>query len=147
MKNKSVLRNYEKAAKNVIEAFLLKHEYDDDGKVIEYTLIENDFSVIEFADYYVSLSDMIYDIANDVEQSKFFEWYDYCLDKALNGYNYVNYRSYLKGYRVKERGLLMQTIRNIKNNIARIYWKLKFNLYTKHSKSWKDMCNSLSEFK
>lgn len=147
MKSKSVLKNYEKAAKNVIELFLLKHEYEDDGKIIEYTLIENDFSVIEFADYYVSLSDMIYDIANDVEKSKFFEWYDYSLNKALDGYGYVNYRSYLKGYRVKKRSLFLQAVRDSKNKILRIYWNIKFNFYTKHTKRWKDMCNSLSEFK
>ena len=50
-------------------------------------------------EYYVDFLDIKFDLEEEIEDGEFTEWYHYSLDEVLEGRNYINYQSYLKGAR------------------------------------------------
>lgn len=127
MKKQSVLNDYDKICRKIVEEFLIKHDFVEDGKVYDFDPIsKNDWSIIEICDYYLSITDILYDLRNNVPSKYFFEWYNYSLEWTLDGYKGVNYRSYLMGYRHKKRNTWNEFKYKANNYLHRLWYNVKY---------------------
>lgn len=84
---------YKKAVTAYRKAFEKKHDL-----TFEYWVCYEVGTVAAFdlGTYYIDFQDMKYDIDNDIEKSKFFEWYDYTLDAHYKNEPIINYKTFLK---------------------------------------------------
>lgn len=80
------------------EHFLRKHGFFDDETGEYYDWCYNDVgSCLEVSDYFISFDEVRYDIDNNVPKERYFEYYDYALEKASeDGGKLCNYASFLK---------------------------------------------------
>ena len=83
-----------------VRAFCERHEIDN----IEYE-IENDYvwvgsdpgSIACISDMYISMSDLRYDVDNNINPEYFTKWYWTAVERAELGIKYMNYESFCKG--------------------------------------------------
>jgi hypothetical protein len=123
----TIFNNYDKYSRMIVEEFLKKHDFVEDDNVMEFNRIsDSDWSVIEISDYFLNISDIIYDLRNDIDKEKFFEWYDYALEWSCDGYPHVNYNSYLMGFRHKKRNKWQEFMYKSKNKLLSLYYYLKY---------------------
>ena len=127
---KNVIKNYDSSLDDLIKAFLIKQGYteDDDGKIaLEYEFISEDApDIVCVSDWFINISDIYYDMSHNVEAGKIFEWQDYNLSYGTNGYRYVNYRSYLLGYRHKNRTKFQDVVYYTKEWLERKWFYLRY---------------------
>ena len=88
---KTLKEQFNEITKEYVSLFSKKHDIEFDGWIGD-----NVGEIAFFADYFVDFEDIRYDIDNDIEEKKFFEWYDMEIDLALAGKPTVNYRNFLK---------------------------------------------------
>lgn len=127
---KNVVKNYDSSLDDLIKAFLIKQGYteDDEGKIaLEYEFISEDApDIVCVSDWFINISDIYYDMAHNIEAGKIFEWQDYNLSYGANGYRYVNYRSYLLGYRHKKRTKFQDVVYYTKEWLERKWFYLRY---------------------
>ena len=120
-KNKTIdqlTADYNNTVRALIDKFLIKMGYEENGVPFEYECIkENLYNLIFVGDLFISLDDIIYDLFNDVPKGTFIKWYDYNLGMTLSGYHSINYHSYLCGYRHTKRSKYREFIYRQKNRI------------------------------
>lgn len=68
---------------------------DKDGNY--YWIGNHPGGLIEISDMFVSMSDILYDIDNDVPKDQYYDWYWKSVDRAEMGIKYMNYPSYCMG--------------------------------------------------
>lgn len=85
----------DKILKDYIYAFEKKH-----GREFEFAVSDDLTGIISFGDiYYLDITNIIYDIDNDLPVNLIFEWLEYIVDNHAN-YDYsINLKSYAKGIR------------------------------------------------
>ncbi len=59
-------------------------------------------TVALFDDYFIDFDNIRYDLETEAPKAKFFEWYDFALERKATNETNVNYYSYLKGFRGKD---------------------------------------------
>ena len=97
--------NYINACNDYVQAFVKKQGY-------EFTeWVANDVGGIAvfIEQYFLNLSDIIYDIEHNCRKGLIFEWQDFNTDRAMkkkswftrwkSSVSYVNYNSYFMGFR------------------------------------------------
>lgn len=95
MKTEKLKKDYEKACMNYIKAFEKKHEV-----YFEFWIANRVGEVASFGDIFTfHFSDVKFDIDNNAEKGKIFEWHEYCLEIYRKKERFVNYQSYLMGAR------------------------------------------------
>lgn len=98
---------WDKLCNKYLAAFCEKHGLDLDDA---YWVRSEPGTVAAIGDYFVGIDEMRYDIDNNIEESRFFEWYYYTLDiREIEGeyhmmQNYkeftnVSFESYCEGFR------------------------------------------------
>lgn len=95
-KKLKVLAAYDKAANNIVKLFCDKHEYDIDDMDVTGTA----WNIINIADYYLSLEDIMLDIIHD--RDDIHEWYSQTLDRGLENKQTMNFISWIRGLRYDE---------------------------------------------
>ena len=83
-----------------VRAFCERHEIEN----IEYE-IENDYiwvgsdpgTIACISDMYISMSDLRYDVDNNINPEYFTKWYWTSVERAELGIQYMNYESFCKG--------------------------------------------------
>ena len=82
--------------KQYIVLFSNKHEV-----LMDFEINRDLLDVLCFGDYYLHITDIIFDIDNNVNKELFFAWYSDTLDFTMeNGIEKaMNYQSYVKGLR------------------------------------------------
>lgn len=103
--DKTLQDRFHELASAYVEAFLLKHGYEEDGVPFSYDWMG--FGVgdaVDVSDHIFGFDDIRYDIDEDVEVGVFEEWYAACDARMLSGTGgpYINYRSWVKGARYRE---------------------------------------------
>lgn len=103
--DKTLQDRFHELASAYVEAFLLKHGYEEDGVPFSYDWLG--FGVgdaVDVSDHIFGFDDIRYDIDEDVEVGVFEEWYAACDARMLSGTGgpYINYRSWVKGARHRE---------------------------------------------
>ena len=144
MKKKSSVEQYRQAVDRVVREFLMKQDFQEDGEPYSYEFVGSGYDIIEVCDYYLNLSDIIYDTKNNISKGKFFEWYDYTLEWSMNGYGNVNYRSYIMGYRHKERDKWQEFVYQVKNKLK--WWWFILKNRTIHRNYSKNIKDKIDEF-
>jgi hypothetical protein len=94
---KALRKSLDKVLKNYIYEFEKKQE-------VEFTFAVADdlMGVICMGDYSLSMSDIAYDIDNDVAKGVIFNWYNDGLEACSKGIGLINYHSYVRGLRYKD---------------------------------------------
>ena len=87
-KMEKLKKDFETAVMNYVEFFCIKQQCDFEGWIGDEV-----GGVGEFRDYYFNISDIIYDVDNEVDARKIFRWQDYCVEHEDTK---LNYSSYLK---------------------------------------------------
>lgn len=106
---KQSMTEYRLACIHVWNCFLKKHLFTDEfGCIDGYEPMGEDdsyggYAMIFVGDFFLSIDDAILDMELNCPEYLFFEWYEYNLDHSLRGYGNVNYRSYIAGFRFRER--------------------------------------------
>ncbi len=86
-------QTYQSACLSYIKAFEKKQGY-------EFTDWIGSYDIAIFIDqYFINLSDVRFDIDEDVPAGTIIEWYDATLEVGLLGETIINYRSWVKGAR------------------------------------------------
>lgn len=81
-------KQLEKVLKQYIKEFENKQYL-----TFEFAVDENLMEVISFGSvYFFNMSDIIYDVDNDIKENIIIEWLEYTLQEK----DYINYRTYLK---------------------------------------------------
>lgn len=94
--NKTTLKQrYDSIIKEYAEAFLRKHNFQEDEELYDYEIDEKCWLWI--GDYTFNMDDVRLDIDKDAPEESFLSWYD-----DTNG---VNYSSYLMGARYSQKHL------------------------------------------
>ena len=81
--------------KVVIDGYIKLFEKKQDCYFEEF-VDDSIIGIVLFGDHYFNMSDIIYDIDNDIEKDKIFDWYDYTLNEGLAGRPIINYKNWLK---------------------------------------------------
>lgn len=121
-----LIKFYNNAASNLVEAFLVKQGLtDDDGNHISFEPMDGKYyNFIEVADYYLSIDDIFTDMDKNIEKGIFFEWYNYSIEWTCNGYGSVNYNSYLAGFRPKKRGWFNDFLYTFKESVKLRWYRM-----------------------
>ncbi len=95
------LVSLEKEINNLVTGFIFKHfELEKEAKGDPYYWLEvhftkNDlFGIVNISDYFLNMSDVYYDMKNDIPKGKILEWHDEVTDLATAGKKYINFSSY-----------------------------------------------------
>ena len=81
-------KQLEKVLKQYIKEFENKQDL-----TFEFAVDDNLMEVISFGSvYFFNMSDIIYDVDNDIKENIIIEWLEYTLQEK----DYINYRTYLK---------------------------------------------------
>lgn len=81
-------KQLEKVLKQYIKEFENKQYL-----TFEFAVDDNLMEVISFGSvYFFNMSDIIYDVDNDIKENIIIEWLEYTLQEK----DYINYRTYLK---------------------------------------------------
>ena len=81
-------KQLEKVLKQYIKEFEKKQDL-----TFEFAVDDNLMEVISFGYFYfVNMSDIIYDIDNNIKENIIVEWLEYTIQEK----DYINYRTYLK---------------------------------------------------
>ncbi len=83
-------RNLTSAVHAYIVAFEKKHECN-----MEYFVNDDIMGIVEIADHFFNVSDLILDIDNKCPKDLIWEWYDQTLESKQP----MNYQTYIKGLR------------------------------------------------
>ncbi len=81
-----------------IQAFFKKHGYYDEetDEYFPYEAVQdNPAGIINVGDLFIDFDDMRLDIDRDVPEHVYLEYYNYCLQRAAQNKEIVNYYSYL----------------------------------------------------
>lgn len=108
--------------------FMIKQGFIDSRSEMPRDYLIGD-GIIEIGDYYFNQHEIMYDIDNGVPVGKILEYYDYNLSHVQNGYHTINYVTYIRGFRHKERGWFDEAVYRTKRWIRNIYGSFKFKLY------------------
>lgn len=121
-----IIKFYNNAASNLIEAFLVKQGLtDDDGTPTHFEPLDGKYyNFIEVADYCLSINDILIDMNKDIEKLVFLEWYQYTLDWSSNGYVDISYLAYLAGFRHKKRGWIKEFIYTFKESVKFRWYRM-----------------------
>lgn len=98
--NKAHLDLLKKNYKDACNAFLKSFSDTYDVYVDEQDWVAGDVGTVVCIndEFYVSLDDIIYMLDNDVSWNEFLQWWDYCMNTALLGFNdSPNLKSWHKG--------------------------------------------------
>ena len=96
MKTPKYITDFEKAAKLLVDLFCTKHSVDLDD------MVNGDITdVLCFGDNFFTLSDIYYDLKNDIPKRLIFEWQyyvtEYCIVNDVQ--KHINFKSYCMGAR------------------------------------------------
>ena len=81
-------KQLEKVLKQYIKEFEKKQDL-----TFEFAVDDNLMEVISFGCvYFFNMSDIIYDIDNNIKENMIVEWFEYTIQEK----DYINYRTYLK---------------------------------------------------
>lgn len=83
----------DKILQQYIKVFEQKHDVFFEG-----TANDDLFNILHFGDYFFSISDIVYDIDNNLPDRTIFDWQDHCLEFDTK----CNLESYAEGYRADE---------------------------------------------
>lgn len=144
-----LIKFYNNAASNLVEAFLVKQGLtNDDGNPVSFEPMDGKYyNFIEVADYYLSIDDILTDMDKNIEKGVFFQWYDCSIEWTCNGYRNVNYNSYLMGFRHKKRSWIKEFVYTFKKS-AKLRWYRIVNyrqnkeLTTKFKEEYGDLLNN-----
>ena len=93
--SKALRKALDDAIKNYIKAFEDKH-----GVFFEWAVVDDFTGVLNFGDYYFSMSDIVYDIDNKLPLNLIFEWQDAGIEAHFKGNEKtINLQSYARGLR------------------------------------------------
>ena len=98
--HKNIKTSWKNLCNEYVRAFCERHEIEN----IEYE-IENDYiwvgsdpgSIACISDMYISMSDMRYDVDNNINPEYFTKWYWTAVERAELCIQYMNYESFCKG--------------------------------------------------
>jgi len=91
-KQKELIALYKSTATLIVEVFCEKQEMG-----FEHWVDEGHIALC--SDFFFNFSDILQDLEKEVEKGKIIEWYDYSMEEHQSGRGYVNYNSWLMGYR------------------------------------------------
>jgi len=49
-----------------------------------------------FGDYYINITDIRFDLDNEVPKDLFFQWYDQSVEAAMKSESTINYKNFVK---------------------------------------------------
>lgn len=114
--NSELWDNYIKACNDYLFNFCVKHGFDYEPN----DWIAGEPSVIEIADLFISLSDMITDIEMDAPVDEYIKYYDYSMDCHYADIPCMNYENWLKGAPRYDRELLSKKSKEAQDKIFKI---------------------------
>ena len=92
------IKDFERSTALLVEMFCKKQELDLDyiaSVTGVYTFDDNSFTL--------TLSDIYFDMVNEVPKGTIIEWQNYLTDLSMKGIDvFINYESYIMGYRHQE---------------------------------------------
>lgn len=95
------LKGLETEIFKLVKDFVLKHfDLEEDHKKdfhywIDVQFIRDDlFGVVNIADYSFDMSDVFYDMKNDIPKGKILDWNSEAIDIATAGKKFINFTSY-----------------------------------------------------
>lgn len=95
-KQPKYITDFDKAAKLMIDMFCTKHDTD-----VEYIKENDPTDVLCFNDNFFTLSEIYYDLKENIPKRLIFEWQDYITEhQIINDHTkYINFESYCMGAR------------------------------------------------
>lgn len=111
-------RAYEGLLRGYVYDFAIKQGFLEKNEILPRDCM--DYGFVELGDMYFSIDDIIYDIDYRIPSGRIFEWYDYNLEMMMDGYNSVNYQSYLKGFRHEKRSWIKECLYRAKKKLTRV---------------------------
>lgn len=94
--NSKLWTRFENVCNAYLKVFCKKHDFDyDDAK--DSWVANFAGTIVNCADYYFSMEDIIVDIEMDAPEDELIKWYDYSLDRHEKGLFALNYESWLRG--------------------------------------------------
>lgn len=136
--------NFEKMVDYYMLKFLRKQyviEGDDD--IPEYSMIGYD--IVEFSDIYISIGDLVYDVEQKLHRGLYIEYYDYDVDSMMKGYSGINYSTYVKGFRHKNRTKIAEFKYRVKESVKSIWFKIRFYYEYNFTKDGRDRAKRMKE--
>lgn len=89
------LKSWESLTNKITEQFIIKYFNLEEDEELDYCWIGDDVgSVLSFADYFISFSDIKLCLEKDIPIDKFFSWYDWCLEHHPE---YINLQHFVWG--------------------------------------------------
>lgn len=95
----TIQQQYEAICTKYVQAFLIKHEFHENGILFDWEWQDRPGCTVFVSDYYLDFDDIRTDIDEEAPEDMFFEWCDYSLNKTIDNVPYANYKNYLKGAR------------------------------------------------
>lgn len=92
--NMSLYTQWADICNKYVEEFTKKHEYD---MTDAFWIGDDPGTILNIGDMFISMTDIRYDIDNDIRVDKFEEWYWKSLDRHEAGIKFMNYESFCKG--------------------------------------------------
>lgn len=86
---KAIITNYQNACEAIVEAFCEKQEMSFE----HWVDIGN---IVLCSDFFLNLSDIIYDIETDQPKGRIIEWYDISLEAYGKKEGYINYSTWCR---------------------------------------------------
>lgn len=81
-----------------VETFFRKHGLmEDSGEYFDYDWVADETGgILTVGDYFINFDDIRRDVDESVAKGWFFKWYNYNLENETS----INYKSWLKGYKL-----------------------------------------------
>ena len=91
-------KRYTKACNDYLKKFCTKHGFDfDDAK--DSWVANLTGGIVECADFFFSLEDIILDVETNTPEDEIIKWYDFSLKEYEETGHTINYYSWLNGYK------------------------------------------------
>ena len=85
---------YQECCEEYKDKFLKKHGFDKNDAIWMHDIIGGFISV---ADYYIDMQVMVHSIDGRINKNKFFDWYDYMIEKGTDNKSFSAFDNYCKG--------------------------------------------------